>query len=96
MTYLYNLHLPKIKEENFKSDVKSESFFLKKKSLTRRFKRRLKCFMKPRQFLKNKQEIMEFHKFSMICMVGTPIVCATTNLFQLFIELVFQAWKRFL
>ena len=68
-----------------------------KKSLTRRFKRRVQRLIQKPKFLKAGQEIIQFQKFSMICMVGNPTlpINGKEDLVKLFLMTVKQAWDLF-
>lgn len=72
----------------------------RKKSLTRRFKRRVQRLIQTPKFLKVKQEIIKFQKFSIICMVANPTISAEEvsgeeGLFKLFLMTLEQAWDLF-
>lgn len=66
-------------------------------SKTRRFKRKSKRFIQKPKFLKAKQEIIQFQKFSMICAVGNSAlpISKKEGLTKLFLMTVGEAWNLF-
>lgn len=70
---------------------------MKKKCLTRRFKRRVQRFIQKPKFLKAKQEIIEFQKFSIIYAVGNSAlpISEKEGFVKLFLMMVGEAWKLF-
>ena len=78
------------------SDEKATSHF-RKKSSTRRSKRRVQRFIQKLKYLKAKQQIQEFEKFSIICMVADPAVTITgeEGIIELVLLSIGQAWNFF-
>ena len=72
------------------------------RSFKRYFKKRFRRLIKKPKFLKAKQEIVKFQKFSMICMVGNPAISQDLpiskeeGLVKLFWTMLGQAWDLFI
>ena len=69
----------------------------KKTSFTRRFRRRLKRFIKRRKVRKAEQEIVELQKFTMICAIGNPAlpISKADKWIKLFMMMTQEAWQLF-
>jgi hypothetical protein len=76
---------------------KTPNSVFREKCLTRRFKRRVQRFIQKPKFLKAKQEIIKFQKFSMICAIGNPAlpISGKEGLVELFLMTVGKAWDLF-
>ena len=76
---------------------KTPNSVFRRKSLNRRFRRRLQRFIQKRKVLKAQQEIIELQKFSMICAIGTPAlpINGKEGFVQLFLMMTGEAWALF-